>query len=270
MTDAFALSNAGARGIASGSQVSSRYRAPITFTSRLRGLKRYSDEAAKFFKTTKYQPTIYMAVNPNSIEWTQPKRFNKRDVRDGSVFFHFTNSKGQNNDVLTLRFSGSTGNINLAGSLGAYDSAQDAENRKKGISQTPAGAQGPGNIDTGAFYKFIVWHNLYQLTREPHVLTDGTENVWTIQYQSPLFPAQLRLEGFFNAVLQFTEEAGRPNSRAYSFEFTVTSTDPDLDEVLADISGYTDYFPTESSEPQIVDGTKAESLDFVAAPTFLA
>jgi hypothetical protein len=263
MTD---LSSAGARGTATGSQVSSRYRAPITFTSRLRGLKRYSDEAAKFFKTTKYQPTIYMAVNPNSISWAQPKRFNKRDVRDGSVFFHFTNSKGQSVDILTLSFSGSTGNINLAGSLGGYDSAQDAENKKKGIGQTPAGAQGPGNIDTGAFYKFIVWHNLYQLTREPHVLTDGTENVWTIYYETPLFPAGLRMEGFFNEVLRFSEEAGRPNSRAYDFEFTVTGTDPDLDEVLADYANYANPGSAAEAAPQLVTGTAAAATAGTGVP----
>src|SRR5271165_6702385 len=50
-------------------------------------------------------PVISMAVNPQSIKWTQPKRYTKRDTQEGSVFFHFTNSADQNNDILVCQFS---------------------------------------------------------------------------------------------------------------------------------------------------------------------
>ena len=49
-------------------------------------------------------PVIQMSINPKSIGWRQPKRIVKRDYQEGSVFYHFTNSKGQNNDILTLDF----------------------------------------------------------------------------------------------------------------------------------------------------------------------
>jgi len=36
-------------------------------------------------------PVVSMAINPQTIAWTQNKRISKRDTMEGSVFFHFTN-----------------------------------------------------------------------------------------------------------------------------------------------------------------------------------
>lgn len=166
-------------------------REPIIFTSTMRS----RDD----LRLPGLLSSIEMAINPSSIEWDQPKRWTKRDVRDGSVFFHFTNSSGQNNDVLTLNFSGSTGNI----------------------------GGGPGSTT-----KWLVWHNLYLLTREPVVLPDGTPNITKITYQSNLWTVPIEFSGFFNTVLKFSESADKPNSRDYSFGFTVLETSPDLDYVL--------------------------------------
>lgn len=157
---------------------------------------------------------VTMAVNPKSVAFEQPKRWKKKDIRDGSVFFHFTNKKGQNNDILTISFRGNTGNIDLRGSI--------AE---------PLG----GANDTGALNKLRVWHNLYQLTREPMLIGDHLENVFSITYTSALLPQPVEFRGFFNKVLDFEENADKPNSRDYSFQFTVTSTNPDLDELTRDI-----------------------------------
>jgi len=168
---------------------------------------------------TSLLPYIAMAINPKSIRWKQPKRFTKKDTRDGSVFFHFLNSKGQNNDILTLEFRGSTGNIDPRGSI-QDDQPQDPD---QPLSREQ---------DTGALRKFIVWQNLYLLSREPMLLPDGTENVFTITYISPLFPQAINFNGFFNEVLEFEENAEKPHSREYTFQFTVQSTEPDLDELL--------------------------------------
>jgi len=230
----------------SGAQAMLPPRAAMLFTSRMRQLavraageqtegggeialgKAASDALAFFGGQKTFMPSIAMAVNPNSVKFVQPKRFSKKDTRDGSVFFHFTNNKGQNNDLLTLQFAGNTGNLDLRGSLG--DPNQEPSQSQQEVTNAASG-QGAGS-DTGALYKLLVWHNLYLLTREPMVLGDGTENLFSIMYSSPLFPSQITFQGFFTRVLEFEESAEKPNSRNYTFEFQVTATTPDLDEVL--------------------------------------
>lgn len=152
-------------------------------------------------------PNVSMEVNPHSIDFDQPKRFARQDTVRGSVFHHFTNDKGQNNDILTLTFQGSTGNISLRGST--PDEIQRSKRR------------------------LIVWENLYHLTREPMLLSNGTQNEFYVTYMSALFPVDITFTGFFSRVLKFSEKAEKPNSRDYSMEFTVTSVDPDLDDILS-------------------------------------
>ncbi|APU88891.1 hypothetical protein Rctr197k_072 [Virus Rctr197k] len=239
-------------GTASGSQSSFAPRVAVLFTSRLRqiaastarlatqGLSEaqaststFSLEALNFFGNAQsFMPTIAMAVNPKSVKFVQPKRYNKRDTREGSVFFHFTNSKGQNNDILTLQFSGNTGNLDLRGSIG--DATQEPSASQQEVTNAATGRAGN---DTGALYKLLAWQNLYLMTREPMLLADGTENYFSIVYASALFPSEVTFRGFFSKVLEFEETADKPNSREYSFEFIVQSTIPDLDEVLQTLSG---------------------------------
>lgn len=235
----------------SGAQGVAFPRIPMTLTSRLRraavagaallregdaNIGRTRTEALAFFgNANAFMPTIAMAVNPNSIQFDQPKRWTKKDTMEGSVFFHFTNAKGQNNDILTIRFAGNTGNIDLRGSLGS--SRPPTEREAQGASATT----GP---DTGALYKLLVWHNLYLLTREPMLLADGSDNVVTIAFRSALFPVQMSVDGFFTKVLEFEEAANKPHSRNYSFEFTVQEAEPDLDTVLQLLTGTLGAPPT--------------------------
>lgn len=231
---------------ASGSQIGDVIRSPFVFTSTLRqraaragglqaeglGLAAVNNlvgtaidvEWASSLRSAAFMPSIAMLVNPNSVKVTQPKRFTKKDTRSGSVYFHFTNSRGQNNDIATLAFSGNTGNIDLRGSL----------------EKT---APGP---NTGALQKLIVWHNLYLMSREPMLLPDNTENQFTITYASKLFPLQIDFHGFFSKILDFEESGKKPNSLDYSFEFVVTSTEPDLDDWL---SGFGDALSTPVTLP---------------------
>jgi hypothetical protein len=190
-------------------------RVPIIFTSTYRQrLGEYNAEPLSASEqvvkpiltggeTATLMSEIEMAINPRSIRWEQPKRWTKRDTREGSAFFHFTNSRGQNNDILTLQFEGTTGNIDTRGS--------DV---------------------TGAFHKWEVWHNLYLLTREPVLLEDGSENLIRITYRSPLWRQAVNFLGFFESVLEFSEVADKPHSRDWSFSFKVMETDPDLDRML--------------------------------------
>lgn len=231
-----------------GSQVDDNPRIPFLFTSKLRQLVAFgsfdrptsftglignsvaSAASYPYLSGPAFRPVIAMALNPNSVKFDQPKRITKRDTMEGSVFWHFTNSQGQNNDILTLSFAGSTGNIDLRGSTGTIPVPSDT-------SGTTSNAQSTDKmgLDTGALEKLIVWHNLYLLTREPNLLGDGSENIWSITYTSPLFPMDITFNGFFQKVLDFTEDAKKPHSRNYSFEFTVQSVEPSLDDVLSQL-----------------------------------
>lgn len=160
-------------------------------------------------------PVIQMAVNPQTIKWTQNKRVSRRDTMEGSVFFHFTNARDQNNDILTLSFTGKTGNINTQANLADV-------------------------YNTGANLKLRIWHELYNLSREPLLLNKqntgldvplGLKNEFFITYRTQLMPVQITLIGFFSKVLEFTELAADPHNRDYGFDFTVTNTSPSLDDL---------------------------------------
>ncbi len=157
-------------------------------------------------------PDIVMEVNPNNIEFVQPKRFSRVDTLRGSVFHHFSNNKGQNNDILTIKFSGNTGNISRRG--------RTQEDKDRSI------------------LRFIIWHNLYQLTREPMLLTDGQPNMFEIQYVSAMLPTTITFRGFFNEVLNWSENGQKPNSKDYSFSFIVQETFPDIDTIMDSVLDY--------------------------------
>lgn len=162
-------------------------------------------------------PVIQMAVNPHSVKWSQPKRFTKKDTMQGSVFFHFTNSADQNNDILTLQFTGRTGNINT------------------NVNFLEA-------LAIGSNLKLKIWHDLYHLSREGMLLNKdntganippGIRNEFFISYRTMLMPVPLTLIGFFNTPLEFTEDASDPFNRTYNFGFTVTNTSPLLDDLAS-------------------------------------
>lgn len=164
---------------------------------------------------------IRMAVNPESMQFTQGKRISRRDTMEGSTFYHFTNSADQNNDILEVSFSGQTGNINTR------------------VSPLDL-------IATGAVDKLRRWHDLMNLTREGMLLNEantgvanmaaGIPNQFFITYRTLLFPMQITLVGFFSKVLDFTESAASPNSTNYSMSFTVTDTYPKLEDLSAQLA----------------------------------
>jgi len=158
---------------------------------------------------------ISMAINPQAVQWTQNKRIVKRDTMQGSTFFHFTDKADQNNDILVMTFSGKTGNIDTNASYADM-------------------------IKTKANLKLRVWHELYNLSREPMLLNKNTvgsdlpygiKNEFYITYRTLLFPNQITLIGHFAKVLEFTESAEDPFNRDYNFTFNVTRTTPSLDDM---------------------------------------
>lgn len=203
-------------------------RVPMIFTS-LKRLRQASASLASTRYVTEAQvlnsqqtagstdmlTAIEMAVNPNSISFRQPKRIVKRDTQEGSVFFHFTNSKGENNDILTMEFRGNTGNLDFRGDV----------NTDQGIFSTQ------GGYNTGAGRKLLLWQNLWALTREAMLLDDKSRNEFLILYSSVGIPVQISLIGHYNSVLEFTENAEKPFTRDYSMSFTVQEIVPPLDDL---------------------------------------
>lgn len=194
------------------------------------------DLAPGFSLNNSMTPNIVMAINPKSVSFEQPKRFTRQDTRDGSVFFHWTNKKGQNNDILIIKFTGNTGNIDLRGDLAL-----------------------PASDQTGAMSKLLVFLNLWQLTREPMLLGNNTTNVFSLTYSSQALPIPITFSGFFNQVLNFEESADKPNSRDYNFEFTVTSTEPDLDTYIQDITYASANAPADATDVSSLFGISVDS-----------
>lgn len=222
---------------------------------------------------------INMAVNPQTITWSQDKRVSKRDTMQGSVFFHFTNAASQNNDILRLSFTGKTGNINVNTANNVSNAFVNQQGGQvstatngilnlpintatspiaAAITGQPALASNPGQIAQSIAYeqaetmksanglKLRTWHELYNLTREPVLLTpdntgikdlpNGIKNEFYISYRTALFPTQVVFIGFFDKVLDFTESAQDPFNRDFSFSFTVTNSSPSLDDISKKIS----------------------------------
>ena len=177
-------------------------------------------------------PAIALRINPHNVAFKQPKRVTKRNTQGGTVYMHWSDENGSNNDVLELDFSGRTGNINLRRNeqvrlSKAGAALQDVANWLTGAS--PEDADKYKNQGGGKLY---TWARLYQLTRMP-MLNRQTkrQNLFHILYRSPLFPRPILFIGFFNNVLNFTETAENPYLVEWSFNFVVQYTVPDLDGI---------------------------------------
>lgn len=159
---------------------------------------------------------IAMAVNPQSIKWDQPKRFTKKDTQTGALFLFFSDNAGENNDILTLTISGTSGNIDTRGLANSDDTVNSHARQNS--------------------QKLLIWHRLYNLSRQPVYYKDNTgttyQNNFYIIYRTMLIPFELRFIGFFSKVLEFTEDATDPFKRNFTMTFTVTSTDPPLTDLI--------------------------------------
>lgn len=152
----------------------------------------------KYLLQTANSPIIRLHSNPIAISWTQQKRISRRDRINGAEFFNFSDSvNASNNDVLTMNFMGTSGNI------------------------------GPGS-DPAAIKAL---HNLYALSREPILLPDGTANYVHISYKTNVI-GDMTLDGFFETPLQFAENAESPFKIDYTFSFVVTEATPSLSDVI--------------------------------------
>lgn len=169
------------------------------------------------------QNPIIMTVNPSSVAFKQPKRTSSRKTIGGTVFFHWSDRKGRNLDILTLTISGQTGVIS---GLGATSSIQQETTR----FYTTSGSK-QSTIDTKAVKNAQNWARLYNLTALPMIDPNTMKpNIFEIRYKSNLIP-HFSFFGFYNEVLTFTDDAAQPFSKNYTMSFTVTRTSPDIYEL---------------------------------------
>lgn len=156
-------------------------------------------------------PVVSMSLNPRSITWQQGKRITTVYTRGGPKYFHWTDDAGRNQDVLTLRFEGSTGNI-------SRQIAMPPQNYDRQIAEgaLSLNAMPPQNYD-----RLLAWMNLYQLTREAVRLPNGQFNWQYIQFTSLTVPTSIRVQGHYESVMEFTEDAQDANRARYSFSFVV-------------------------------------------------
>jgi len=200
------------------------YRVPFIFTSDQRIKNRINP--------------VRMKMNPESVTFSQSKRITRRDTQAGAVFFHWTNAKGRNNDVINVSFSGSTGNISLrtgaqnltvgGSSIRQLNDAIKRQTRQEGLDITSLGGAA----------KIVNFWNLYSLTAEPVLDTQfGFNNRFYFMYSSPLLGnAMITFVGHFDRVLEFTDDANNPFSKNYTFSFVATETIPSMDDIFKYVS----------------------------------
>jgi hypothetical protein len=222
-----------------------------------------------FYMTSSYRkdhniPGVSMLMNPQSVSFNQTKRITRKDTQEGTIFYHWTNRSGRNNDILTLDFTGQTGNINIRtgsiskGILGAVQSSLGAESgpidwlnnladRHTNVDSTNLGVKLRGNDYTAAgVSKLVNFLNLYSLTREPMIdVTTGKPVIYYISYSSPLFGNTfVTFKGHFNGVMSITDSADKPFSIDYSFSFSALSSNPPMDDIYTTVAQNLSYLFT--------------------------
>lgn len=171
--------------------------------------------------------SLRMVINPRSLRFDQPKRISFRDTIAGKTFYHWTDSRGKNNDILTLTFNGITGNIdprvlNNASVFPATSSIPDGMDRER--SRTAF-----GNLA-----KHLAWAKLYQLTADPIVDQFSNRlNLVTCTIQTVLLPFPIQFEGHFPAVMSFTDSADNPFSKDWSLSLVVRTMNPPLSTIVS-------------------------------------
>lgn len=159
---------------------------------------------------------VFTILNPNDISFKQGKRYTRQDTMGGTDWHHFADPTGRNNDVLDISFRGNTGDLYGSDSSNPARSLDEGENK-------------------AAFERLKIFHGLHSLTLE-EMIFEGRKNVFSITYQSLLFPLPLIFYGFYKGVMSFSENGKKPKSRDYSFDFTVTDTNPKLYTIIKTLS----------------------------------
>ena len=214
-----------------------------------------------FYITSSYRKRLQvrgvsMLMNPQSITFRQNKRVTRKDTQGGSIFYHWANRQGRDNDILEIDFAGSTGNINIrTGTIqnGVYGMFKDdiagkgpleylnnlASGSVMSNEDDPVSVKLRGNDYTvSGAAKLAAFWNLYSITREPVVDPKTKKPVYYyINYSSPAFGNTfVTFVGHFNRVLEFTDDAQNPFSKNYSFGFTALGSIPSMDSIYTTVT----------------------------------
>jgi len=156
--------------------------------------------------------SLRMAINPKTIQFQQPKRISTRDAMAGKIYYHWTDERGRDNDILTLTINGTTGNIDPR-VLGGSGAKKDA---------------------LGNLAKHLAWAKLYQLTTDPIIdpLTNSL-NLATCTIQTVLIPFPIQFEGHFSSVMGFSDDADNPFSKSWSLSFVARDINPPLNTIVS-------------------------------------
>jgi len=200
------------------------YRVPFVFTSD----QRLRDKI----------PPVRMKMNPEQVSFTQNKRITRRDTQSGAVFFHWTNAKGRNNDVINISFSGSTGNIDIRQGMQRNNPISEHLSKFSDAIKSATKQEGLDVANLAGASKLANFWNLYSLTAEPVIDPfTGYPNKFYFMYSSPLLAnALVQFVGHFDRVLEFTDDASKPYSKTYSFSFVATESIPSMDDIFKYVS----------------------------------
>lgn len=176
--------------------------------------------------------SLRMVINPQAIEFTQPKRISARDTIGGKVYHHWTDSRGRNNDILTLTVRGTTGNIDPRVLKDASPPSGTS------LAQAAAGSTGTGSSSKksalGNLAKHLAWAKLYQLTVDPIIdPLNNTVNLVTCTIQTVLLPFPIQFAGHFPAAMSFTDAADNPWNKGWSLGLVVQSINPELSTIVS-------------------------------------
>lgn len=163
--------------------------------------------------------SLRMVINPQAIEFAQPKRISVRDTIGGKVYHHWTDSRGRNNDILTLTIRGMTGNI---------------DPRVLKDETTKEGKKSSRKSALGNLAKHLAWAKLYQLTADPIIdPLDNTVNTVTCTIQTVLLPFPIQFAGHFPAVMGFSDTVDTPWNKSWSLSLVVQSINPPLSTIVS-------------------------------------
>jgi len=179
------------------------------------------------WRSRNLQP-LALRINPHNVRFSQPKRITKKNTQGGTVYFHWSDANGSDNDILEMQFRGRTGSIlNKPNDPNPLFAPGPRSVQAQNLQNPPS--QETPNPNAGAT-KHYFWARLYELTRLPVLdKTLNSVNQASIVYRSPFFPSPIVFYGFFNNVLDFSEVAESPFMMEWSFSFIVQNTSPKLD-----------------------------------------
>lgn len=148
-------------------------------------------QTSQFARASNVQSGSYVDFYPLKIEISQNKRITKKDNLEGSVIQHFNNRFNNNNDLVELTITCSTGNIDGTVTGNFTEDSARLDNLEK-------------------FYRIM------SLAEEPTYIAGNEFNYVEIGFQTPVIRSPTILYGFFKEMPKI-EESGE-NQKFIEFD----------------------------------------------------